>query len=90
MVSDVYQVQLRPARLREIDRRPGGEGSALQPVGRQQYLLRKAVRRKTLSTLSSALGHFTITGEQANRRASAVGPARTMKMSASNTPPMNS
>jgi hypothetical protein len=53
-VPDVYHVQLSPAPLREIDRRSGGEGRALQPVTRQQNLLRKAVYRKTLSNLSSA------------------------------------
>src|SRR5829696_2727672 len=41
-VPDVYHVQLSPAPLRNIDRSPGGEGRALQPVARQQYLLRKA------------------------------------------------
>src|SRR5215218_1626828 len=44
---DVYHVQLSPASLREIDRSPGGEGRALQPVTRQQYLLRKAVQGET-------------------------------------------
>src|SRR5215211_1056308 len=46
-VPDVYHVQLSPAPLREIDRSPGGEGRALQPVARQQYLLRKAVHCET-------------------------------------------
>src|SRR5918995_131446 len=46
-VPDVYHVQLCPAPLREIDRRPGGEGRAFQPVSRQQYLLRKAVHCET-------------------------------------------
>src|SRR5215211_5416304 len=50
-VPDVYHVQLSPAPLRNIDRSPGGEGRALQPVARQQYLLRKAVHCETpLST----------------------------------------
>jgi hypothetical protein len=35
--------------LREIDRRPRDESCVLQAVGRQQYLLRKAVHRNTLS-----------------------------------------